>query len=396
MSERNPLGRLLNRFSSNPEAKEKDREMLRALTRKLHQSSLAAYAAGSFHKRDEMVTEYVAEEIMGTARHLTRDVARSNGPWKSKKFWSGLETSLKKAVAHSSRAFEPAFDVNGRRIHNETADAAYKAAFDEPGPAEPNQVYLYEVMALLHPEDKLHLEKNEGRYIGRIQRRVEEAMRGIGFLTLRDVVIKEIGISEVELETLSEEPLERADHIFTKLDEIVKDDYFKEDIITKRAMQVDGFGSYGKKPEEAMFVRLAALGANATWKAAQDHKAVSDENTSRISPDKRDQNYRSLADYMHHIFEKMRKDGYSTSDAVLRITYELWKDMRILKQENRPIEKHIGVPRSSAFAPLEEADKFRGPIPDREGPNVFPEVTVYSDGEDKPVISKKAVGVVWD
>lgn len=324
------------------------------LAEDLEDELLAAFHTPAFDKRNEAAVNAVTKEAIVSARHLGQPYLSRKGPWQQERFWRDMRGALESAARASASGFMGAFKEDGTPDKEEAGKASYFAAYQEPGPAMANQVYLMEVMARLSgPYEGYDLSINRDRR-EKTAKQVEEALGKIGLFSLADIVASELrafGMKDIpdvgKLRRMSEEEM------YGRLSPLVADDdFFRKEykLFDERKITYDGGSKLKPDPKQDLFARLALLCAHTTWEAAQTHRAAYDGKPDRVMKDRRDQNCRPLPDYIRFIYEKFTAEGKTPEEAVLRIAYELYKDLYILRQENREPENRFNVPGPEMYA----------------------------------------------
>jgi hypothetical protein len=110
---------------------------------------------------------------------------------------------------------------------------------------------------------------------------------------------------------------------------IPKDDYFYQqisDIPFREETDIE------RRPiEKIIILDMGIRLANATWQVGQVHRAAWEGSTERIDPTKRGGVFNPYDLLQITKFKKSLEEGCSPEDAILRVAFELWKDMRELQ-----------------------------------------------------------------
>lgn len=320
---------------------------LTTLAKNLERESDAAYQATNFIERDRLATQAVKREAFASLRHFAVSV-KGHIASQDAAFWRKAETIQSDAITAAGNRF----------AHADESEAAYKAAYDEPGPSIDNVVYLAKSKALIDGIDSSLLVTDataRERYITEARASLEK----IGIRTLCNFVsteLRALGVwnapGHTAYERLSDEK------IYERLTNLIPDtDYAKKAIIREKKLRTELHTQKEYDPAEELFLRFALTGLHGTWEVAQPHRAAKEGKPNRVHPKMREENnYRPLPDYLRVKFEELSRDsrikrmGASAEDYVLHIAYELYKDIYIARQENRDVSKRNFSPDASVFA----------------------------------------------
>lgn len=312
-----------------------------------------AYEAKTYARLAAESTDAVAKEALQTMRHWAAPFRNVKGPWREGTFWKRMSGVIRETVDQANSPFANAFiEENGAVMPRTDKDgkAAYEAAFDEPGPSEPNRAGLIKVQALLEGTDPDLLVSNRPLREA-IAGRVEESLANIGLFALTDIVIEELEAAGVGgLDNVRTLRGLREEEVHERLKAAVPDgDYFKKKIVGQKETKIAS-KTYGKKnAAEALFLRTALALIHGTWEGASPYRAKT-QGEDRVLPDARDGNNRPLPDYVRVQYGKLCAKGLSAEDAVLVLGYELYKDVRIARQEDRAPLNRVRVPDAWMFS----------------------------------------------
>ncbi len=344
-----PFEYLRSAFGSNKPEKIRARES--APAEDFQSRSKEALAKPFFQERHDAIVDAATQELGRSMDTVTNGLPMNSDPVLSDPaLVADVVNLLKEAISEASLEFKPVFETPTGYAHG-TPEAAdqYNAALK---PKRPNRKYAMKLMALLNPSYKYDLAHNaEHRRF--VSQRVDETLNKVSICTLRDIAMKELGLTESQLAPLPTSQDELEEHVYGRLGEIIKDtDYFKKDIVGGRKIPVSSVRLDSFSPRDAAFVSFALMGPNGTWMAAQVHR----DKWAGMKPDRvTRENYRSFAEYAKLTFNRLRSEGMSIDDALLVVTYELEKDRRQLAQDDVPAADRLTELDAQSFAESEDS-----------------------------------------
>ena len=282
------------------------------LQKNLFSSAISAYNTHDFQERGSTMATAVSQEAANLAAIAIGE------PLRADELFKVFLEATKKAAG----LFEPCFTSEGMPIKEKGAD--YKNAIKSAGKVALE--YLPEALDLLLTNDDRALLKRD------------EIIRIVKSATLDDMVeiatetLKRWGVlSDESIKALNEELRNLSPkEIKRRLGEIIpKDDYFYQqipDITFRKETNIE------RCPiEKIIILDMGIRLANATWKVDQVHRAAWEGSTERIDPTKRGGVFNPYDLLQITKFKKSLEEGRSPEDAILRVAFELWKDMRELQ-----------------------------------------------------------------
>lgn len=308
LSHSDRLDSFVGNLTQQPRDSEKQREALVALQQYLVENTGMARVLPNFAARNVVMAKTVSDVAVP-------QLLRALGKQSDSQFRELAHSIAEEAAIQAGTEFRGAFREDGQPIPEQKAE--YKRAVNAAG-----SIALRHLAPLAREIDPAMDEKE-----------IRATLQATTFEDVVDVALNTLtrtgaldGASSSSLREELRNAVTSDGLLQTKLEGLVPaGDYAKSEIPTVR------LGS-SLSEQKRQIVEIGMRLANVTWMASQVHRSAYENDPSRIDPEKREGVFNPY-DLLKAIqFQQTAESRGSNVDAVLRVAWELWKDILELKK----------------------------------------------------------------